>query len=391
MNTPITMSDLSTDSPDADVCFFISSLQGGGAEKVLIDLMRGMRGRGLSVDVVVVTHDGALRDDVPVGVRYVVLNSSSSRWSRFGWCMNYLTYLQNAKPAHVIASLENGVLAALILGLLGGPHKLFIRIDGNLFWHRKGRHLSQRPIDLLKFGLARLLYRKAGAIVCVSDGLRDRIKQSLRLKRSRVITIYNPIPENASGTFSRGPLTEECRLLAVGRLVQEKDHATLLHSFAIVRAERACHLTILGEGELRPDLELLVRELGLEGSVSLPGYVANVSDYMRDSRMLILSSRSEGLPTVLVEALINRMLIVSTDCEYGPREILANGEFGVLVPVGDIRLLARGILDQLENPIRISDAHLSAHLDQFSVANVTTRYLKLMRVAESRAASCTCG
>lgn len=382
MNAPIRVADLKDGGPKVDLCFFISSMQGGGAEKVLIDLTRSMLRSGLIIDILVMRYEGALKDEVPSGIRLVALDGAETHWAWGGWCVSYLRYLRHAKPERVVANLENGCLASLLLQRISKHrHKLFLRIDGNLFWHRAGRPFSRRPVDLLKFGLARLLYRRAERVICVSEGLRRRIEASLRLNEKQSVTIYNPlglIPQIAIETRRSGT---EYRLLAVGRLVREKDFANLLRAFSLVRTERTCSLTILGEGELRRSLERLVRELGLEGSVCLPGYVKNVDGYMRDSHMFVLSSRSEGLPTVLIEALIHRMLIVSTDCEFGPNEILAGGEFGTLVPVGDVTLLAKGILDRMRSQTSISESALSAHLNQFSVEHVTNRYLCVLGLA----------
>jgi glycosyltransferase involved in cell wall biosynthesis len=123
----------------------------------------------------------------------------------------------------------------------------------------------------------------------------------------------------------------------------------LIEAFAQVRKSHPTRLLILGEGEERPQLEALIRQLGLEQDVNLPGFVSNPYPYMAHAALFVLSSRWEGLPTVLVEAMSLRTPVIATDCPSGPREILGNGQYGQLVPVGDSSALALAIQNFLVN------------------------------------------
>jgi glycosyltransferase involved in cell wall biosynthesis len=133
-------------------------------------------------------------------------------------------------------------------------------------------------------------------------------------------------------------------ILAVGRLTAQKDFSTLIRAFAEVRRSCPARLLILGEAEERPALEALVKQLGLEQAVSLPGFVANPYPYMVRAALFVLSSRWEGLPGVLIEALYCGTPAISTGCPSGPREILADGQYGQLAPVGDVQALAQAML-----------------------------------------------
>ena len=133
----------------------------------------------------------------------------------------------------------------------------------------------------------------------------------------------------------------------MGRLSPQKDFRTLLHAFARVRDHVPARLVILGEGPERETLEALVSELGLEEAVALPGWVGNPYPWMVHAGAYALSSRWEGLPSVLIEALYCGVPIVATDCLSGPREILDDGAHGLLVPVGDVDALARGLVSAL--------------------------------------------
>jgi glycosyltransferase involved in cell wall biosynthesis len=139
-------------------------------------------------------------------------------------------------------------------------------------------------------------------------------------------------------------------ILGVGRLTRLKDFATLIRAFAEVRRGRVARLMILGEGEEQAALEALVGELGLVDDVALPGFRGNAVAYMARSALLVLSSLSEALPTVLIEALAVGTQVVSTDCPNGPREILQEGRLGTLVPVGDVAALATAMVAALDRP-----------------------------------------
>jgi len=147
-----------------------------------------------------------------------------------------------------------------------------------------------------------------------------------------------------------------------------------------VRKERPARLIILGEGAERPILEALVRDLGLEEDVELPGFVENPYKYMKRAAVFVLSSRWEGLPNVLIEVLALGTPVISTDCPSGPAEILENGRLGSLVPVGDANALAESILAALE--AEQPAERVGSSLDKFTLASVTEQYLAVLGLAD---------
>jgi glycosyltransferase involved in cell wall biosynthesis len=198
--------------------------------------------------------------------------------------------------------------------------------------------------------LIRRFYPWANSIVAVSKGVADDLAQTAGLPRERIQVIYNPVVTPELREKAQTPLDhpwfkpgQPPVLLAVGRMSPQKDFPTLIRAFARVRQTRPAKLLILGEGKERPGLETLVRQLGLGQDVSLPGFVTNPYPYMARTSLFVLSSRWEGLPGVLIEALYCGAPIIATDCPSGPTEILADGRYGQLVPVGDVTALARAI------------------------------------------------
>ena len=166
-------------------------------------------------------------------------------------------------------------------------------------------------------------------------------------------------------------------ILGVGRLTQAKDFPTLIRAFALVRKKRAARLMILGEGEERPKLEALVRELGLEREVTLPGFVDNPYKYMKRAAVFVLSSKWEGFGNVLVEAMALGTPVVSTDCPSGPAEILENGRWGRLVPVGDVYALAEAIIETLDEEHHPDVANRAK---DFAVELAVEKYINVLGV-----------
>jgi glycosyltransferase involved in cell wall biosynthesis len=169
-------------------------------------------------------------------------------------------------------------------------------------------------------------------------------------------------------------------ILSVGRLDRIKDQATLLRAFARLRANCAARLMILGEGDERARLESLAQELGIAADVTLPGFVANPMPYMRKAAVFALSSLSEGFGNVLVEALYCGCPVISTECG-GPREILMDGRYGHLVPVGDDAALAKALAATLTHPPDRQVLIQSVQGRGFTVAEATERYLQALQLS----------
>jgi glycosyltransferase involved in cell wall biosynthesis len=227
--------------------------------------------------------------------------------------------------------------------------------------------------------LEHYFYPWADAIVAVSKGVADDLAGAARLPRDRIKVIYNPVVTEVLFRKAEEPLEHPWFLpgcppviLGVGRLTAAKDFPTLTRAFARVRESQSARLLILGEGKERDSLEKLVRELGLERDVSMPGFVDNPYAYMRRSSLFVLSSAWEGLPTVLIEAMACGCQVISTNCPSGPEEILDGGKYGELVRVGDAEAMSSAMLRALSNiPKRVT----LKWVDQFRSETVICQYL----------------
>jgi glycosyltransferase involved in cell wall biosynthesis len=213
----------------------------------------------------------------------------------------------------------------------------------------------------------------------------------LALPADKVLSIPNPRQSRQSSPDvapEHERFFDEPVILGVGRLAPQKDFAMLLEAFALVARSRHVHLVVLGEGPEREALSQQAAALGVQHKVWLPGFVSNPLAYMRRARVFALSSRNEGFPSALVEAMEAGAGLVSTDCPFGPREILDGGRFGSLVPVGNASAFAAALQRELDRPDVGPDARRAERAEwmrQYDPEVITERYLELVRdvIAES--------
>jgi glycosyltransferase involved in cell wall biosynthesis len=160
--------------------------------------------------------------------------------------------------------------------------------------------------------------------------------------------------------------------MGAGRLEKQKDFETLIRAFSHVRKDATVRLVILGRGSRKEKLRALADDLGVGDDVLLPGFVDNPFKYMARAGVFALSSQFEGLPGVLIQAMATGCPVVSTDCPSGPREILDEGRYGPLVPVGDPEALAEGIRSVFSDPPSTTTMKESA--ERFSEEKAVERY-----------------
>ena len=354
----------------------------GGVERVLLNLAKALAERGHRVDLVLCGEADAALNQVPPTINVVALQSGPRWRGRLSVLGSHPTdlvpllrpvvlppkpnktilylpalvhYLRREKPAALLSAKPYPNLTALWSKRQSGVSTRVVvsehvHLSQDLLYKRRRRWRSRFISPLL-----RRFYPRADAIVGVSDGVVDDLSSLAHLPRKRITTIYNPVVTPDLYVKRQAPLDHPWFrpdappvVLGIGRLHQQKDFPILLNAFARVRVQRPIRLVILGEGKLRAELETLTRTLGIAADVAMPGFVENPYAYMARAAVFALSSASEGLPTVLIEALACGCPVVSTDCPSGPREILDRGKYGRLVPVGDDAALARAICATLD-------------------------------------------
>lgn len=359
----------------------LPDLRGGGAERMMVNLANEFTHRGYKVDLVLGRTQGKYISDIKKEVNVVGLAAPRPPgYSATGMFPGLVRYLRRKQPAALMSVLTRLNIITAVAGIVANcPTRIVLSERNNL--SRRIENAGKRRMQLLPL-LAKITYPQADAIVAISEGVADDLAASVGLPREQITVVYNPaysenIEELAAAPsphrwFDAGPPV----IIGVGSLTKQKDFPTLLRAFARVRERRQARLIILGEGDEQHSLEELARSLGIAEDVEFPGFVDNPFSYMSRASIFVLSSAWEGFGNVIVEALACGTPVVSTDCPSGPREILADGKYGVLVPVGDEEAIANAINDRLDET---HDAEvLRNRARQFSVESIADNYLDVL-------------
>jgi glycosyltransferase involved in cell wall biosynthesis len=359
------------------VAFFIRSMNGGGAQRAMVRLASGFAEAGYDVEVLTLQPAGNFRDELSPKVTLTKLGPERIS----GAVLALARYLRKRKPAALLVTEPASNIAVVLAKVVSRSHSRILIREG-LFPSvavRESPHQSTR----FAYRLAPVLYRRADVIVSIATEMTEDLVRFARLAPGRVITVpVNPVvtpalEEAAAAAPSHAWFDDSLPIvLGVGRLDRQKDFATLLDAFEQVRTERACRLLILGDGPLRADLEKQRASSAYASEIALSGFDPNPFASMSRCRAFVLSSRYEGQPNVLIEALACGAPVVATDCPSGPRDILDGGRFGRLVPVGDSGAMANAIRATLDSPV---DRDLSrARGAEFTLSNSTALYIQAL-------------
>lgn len=339
------------------VSFFIPKLELGGAEKIVVRILQALDKNKFQVKLLLLKLKGPLIEELPQEVLVKELKTSKITFALF----ELIKYFRQEKP-DIFVSFLSHLNAISILGKIFSRVKTKVIIsERTTFSHTPEitKNIKNKLffIFLLK-PLARIIYPLADAIVCVSKGVAEDLACFLPIStKGKIRVIYNPIVDEKLYDLANEPVEHPWFLnkeipviLAVGRLSKAKDYPTLLKAFALVRKNKKIRLVIIGDGEERKNLENLINKLNLSQDVLLLGFEKNPYKYMKRAFLFVLSSKVEGFPNVIVEAMACGIPVISTDCPSGPNEIIKNGENGILIPVGDEKALAEAIIKILDDP-----------------------------------------
>jgi glycosyltransferase involved in cell wall biosynthesis len=361
------------------IAFFLPALDGGGAERVFVTLANSLANHGYQVDFVLSNAQGNYLSALDSKIKIIDLGRQHVVASFVGLGR----YLRAHKPEIILSGLSNANAAVLVATRIFLPSCKTI-ITQHVNWSQVLTHhptLKERAV----YQLSKILYPLATQIVAVSNGIANEIKKMRNVYPGKIQCIYNPVVTPELLELSEQPPShpwllnkDEPVLIGVGRLVEQKDFETLIRAYYRVQKQITCKLLILGEGPERQKLENLVQELDLTSKIDLPGFASNPYTNMTHSDLFVLSSQFEGLPTVLIEAMACGCPLVSTDCDSGPDEILDNGRYGALVPVGDVSAMTQAIIQSLQNPPEKELLRKRAQL--YSVENATRAYTHLIEL-----------
>jgi glycosyltransferase involved in cell wall biosynthesis len=403
------MADLESHRRAPHVAFLMGNLHTGGVQRMTSLLANGLAEQGARVDLVVCDSRGGLKEQVAPALELVTLGHSNPLTARLaalradpggaaamlrplltikyasptlGYLPALARYLRRARPDSMFSATSYLNIEAVLARRLAAVPTRLVLSDRSHFSSGKPRKAwRQRHLA----AAMQRTYLQADAITAVSNGVAADIAQSIGIPREAIITLYNPTITPDFAARAGQPIDHPWFadgappvLLGVGRTTFQKDFATLLRAFAKTRADRPARLAIIGESNEKQAARLhaLAGELGVEDDFALLGYQANPLPYMARAAVFVLSSRYEGFPNVLLEALACGTPVVSTDCPSGPFEILDGGSFGTLVPMADPDALAAAILATLNAPP--DPARLEGRAAVFNYDTAIARYADVL-------------
>ncbi|MCG5497799.1 glycosyltransferase [Ectothiorhodospira variabilis] len=320
----------------------------GGADRVTLTLLEQLSRERYELMLGLMRAEGTLLPRVPRDVEVLDLGSASL-WS--AWISLSRT-LRRIKPDIIFSTCSGMNMPAVVARAVGAPKARLVLSERNVLLHgnRHPKRLAQVPIKAV-------LYRFADGITAVSEGVRADLMAKLFLPLERVQIVYNPVVGPDVIEAAKEPVghpffnSDVPVVVAAGRLVDQKDHATLLRAFAKARARHPARLLILGEGPLRESLMAHAKALRISEDFDLPGFDENPFRYMARAGAFVLSSTEEGLPGALIQAMALGAPCVSTNCPAGPSEIISQpGDNGFLVNVGDDEAMGDHLAWLLANP-----------------------------------------
>ena len=400
------------------IAFLLDSLSGGGAEQVILNLASGFASAGFTVDLLVCKMKGQLLGQIPSNVTLIRLNSVSSLSGmlcalradigcfklvmatlirlkkvpgNFKSLPAIIDYLKKNQPAALLSALPKSNISAVLAGsYCRGSTRIAVGMHSHYSAGSQFDKKENSIKDAYMLAMMRRYYGRADVVIAVSNGTKNDACEVLELPQDQVAAVYNPV-----ATHDIAELREEAPdhpwlavgdipvIIGIGRFVAEKDFPLLLDAFAKVRQERQVRLIFLGgdftahdQRSLKTQLLEQAEQLGVAGDIDMPGFVDNPFAYLSKAGVFVLSSACEGFGNVLVEALLCGCPVVSTDCPGGPAEILENGKYGELVPVGDKRGLADAICRALDAPL--NREFLRTRGSEFSVEVSVDKYRRLL-------------
>jgi glycosyltransferase involved in cell wall biosynthesis len=359
------------------IAIVLPDLQIGGAERVSITLAQELIARGFEVDMVLLQARGALLKTAPSRARVIDLDVRRLRDS----IAPMRRYFRDARPVAVYANMWALTLVTAIAAKAAGVGVQVVTMHQNSL---SSQYVDQRRHSRLAMKAAlRLELALATKIVGCSTGVIEDLAMLANVPVGRFRAIANPVrirtdPDPAAVAAANGlwGVPRGRRILAVGNLKLQKNFALLFDAYARMDKGDADRLIVIGEGDLRGALERQIEKLGIGPWVAMPGQSNTLEAYYATADLFIMSSKHEGLPTVMIEALGFGLRIVSTDCPSGPREILDDGRFGTLVPMDDPAALAEAMEKGLAGPA--DKAALKSRANDFAPDAISAKLLGLI-------------
>ncbi|MCC4114262.1 glycosyltransferase [Aromatoleum toluclasticum] len=355
--------------PGRHIALLLPELEAGGAQRVMLLLAREFAARGHRVDLVLLQATGPLLAEIPDTVRLVDLAAREHGLGQLGFTLSSIrrlgAWLKKERPEALLSTITGANLVAILARRAAGiPLRLVIREAVTLENHT----------STLRRRAMRWLYPHADAVIALTDVMAEQLVRDLAVPPAKIHCIPNPVDAARIRAQGDEPLAHPWLqapdlkvVISAGRLIPQKDYATLLRAFALLPATLSARLIIVGEGPERARLETLAAELGIADRVTLPGFDANPWRWMARADLFVLSSRWEGHPNALLEALELGLPAVITDYDASAHSLLPTGKLGIAA-VGEPNSLANAMCATLRDGSRTgppSRPPLTTNVDRY--------------------------
>ncbi len=319
------------------IYFIVPSMRGGGSERVISILVNNLDRTKYDVSLVLLQKEGRYLDDLASDVKIIDLNAKRARYSIF----KIVKILMDDKPDIVFSTLGHLNLLISMLRFFFPKSMKFIARESSIVSVNNNQEKFPKVFDFLY----RKFYDNFDLIISQSHCMKNDLVNNYDIVEDKIKVINNPVDIDKITKLMQ---TDEIlfdknkiNLLSVGRLNAVKGYDLLFQSLA--KLDDKYHLTILGEGAQKESLLKLSLDLGIQNRVIFKGFESNPYKYMAQANLMVLSSRYEGFPNVVLEANACGTPVVAFNCSGGTGEIIEDGVNGFLVACGDVNLLAKRI------------------------------------------------
>lgn len=361
------------------IAIFLSTSGHSGVDRAMAKMIPELCRRGFRIDLLQVKNHGPYINDEIDNLRLVPLGRSHTM-SCFG---PVISYLKREKPDVLFSDKDKANRVSLLAARVAkSAARIVVRSGTIMSINLKNRSFIEVLFHKLSM---QYLYPDAHAVIVPSIYARDDLARLCPLTPEQIDVVPFPVVDETLLAMSKELpshpwlIKKTCPVIvAVGELSPRKDHATLIRAFAELRSSRPCKLLIIGRGGLKTSLLQMIAKLGLESDIHLLGFLPNPYPYIANADLLVHTATFEGLGMVLVESLYLQTPVIATDCQGGPREILADGKYGKLVPVADPRKLAEAINDEFSRVNGNTAGCFTNAIAPYTLASSVDGYLRSM-------------
>lgn len=329
------------------ILFVRTAMTYGGADRITLNILKDFDRTKYSCDLALVKNKGEYLKEIPNDIKVIDLKAVNSFLSFFP-----LTKLLRNKDYDVIYSTCGGTNASAIVAAKLSRKKIKSVVSERNVMLPPGKNIIKR---FLQHRFKQFTYPKADYVTVVSRALVGEIIKETKVQQEKIRLLHNPVINNDLLSQKEEYLDNQYFntsipvVLAVGRFVYQKDYPTLLSAFQKVLEQTPAWLFILGTGPMENELKKLVQKMGIKERVIFGGFEINPFKFMKNCTVFVLSSKHEGMPGVLIQAMACGAPVIATDCPTGPAEVIEEGKNGYLVPVGNYEKMAEKIVALLQN------------------------------------------